>query len=87
MHETLPQRMRRIIRKMFLELGGPCPTAPRETLLIRHGNYCGHRFENGELHAVWFIEENQVKFYGADGCVIKSLTPPNQNSGGEQRAA
>lgn len=37
-----------------------------ETVLIREGVYCGHRFSSGNLSAVWFFEEDQVKVYGAN---------------------
>lgn len=34
-----------------------------ETVLIRDGQYCGHRFSNEDLSAVWFSEENEIKVY------------------------
>lgn len=39
------------------------PDQFRESLLLRKGCYCGRRFEADGAYAVWFLEENEVKFY------------------------
>ena len=44
-----------------------------ESLLIRSGTYCGHRFEKDGFRAVWFIEEEQIKLYGKDGQLLRVL--------------
>jgi hypothetical protein len=67
--------IRELVRQTFCELGSVSNLAPRETLLIRHGRYCGHHFQHDALRAVWFAEENEVKFYGTDGRLIKVLRP------------
>jgi hypothetical protein len=59
--------IRQYIRSALLQLGDPHPAPVIETLLIRDGVYCGHRFCRNDYQAVWFIEENQVKFYGPGG--------------------
>lgn len=38
-----------------------------ESVLIRNGFYCGRRFTGNSVRAVWFAEDNVVKFYGKDG--------------------
>jgi len=43
----------------------------QETVLIRDGYYCGHRFSTERHKAVWFLEENQVKFFDADGKLLR----------------
>lgn len=35
----------------------------RESILIRKGFYCGRRFDACGFEAVWFFEEDQLKFY------------------------
>jgi hypothetical protein len=57
----------------FAELGVADDQAVRETLLVCGGNYCGRRFKADEGQAVWFFEENQVKFYAADGSIARVL--------------
>ena len=40
-----------------------------ETLLVREGSLCGRRYALGSATAVWFAEEEYVKFYTVDGTV------------------
>jgi hypothetical protein len=42
----------------------------RDAVLIRGGYYIGRRFELGQFHAVWFMEEDQVKVHDAAGNVL-----------------
>jgi hypothetical protein len=44
-----------------------------ESILIRDGFYCGHKFDVGDVHAVWFIEEDELKIFSADGRWLASL--------------
>ncbi len=69
--ENRSERVRVAIREKLEQLGAPHASAMRETVLIRDGAYCGHRFQCDRFQAVWFIEENQIKFYGADGQVVR----------------
>ena len=39
----------------------------RETLLVRHGCYCGKRLSSQGFSGIWFIEEAQIKLLGPDG--------------------
>ena len=87
MHETRPQTIRRLIRQTFQELGSPSTEPPHESLLIRNGVYCGHLFRRDELRAVWFVEEDQLKFFGADGCLVRALRPFSPSSPPRQKAA
>ena len=87
MYETRAQTIRRLIGQTFQELGSPSTDPPRETLLIRNGTYCGHLFRRDDLRAVWFIEENQLKFYGADGCLIRAVQPLIPQGQTHQKAA
>ena len=42
-----------------------------ETVLIRDGLYCGHRFSCDAFTAVWFFEENELKIYDADHNLLR----------------
>ena len=45
----------------------------REAILIRDEFYVGRRFYTESHHAVWFIEEDELKIFGPDGqlaCVL-----------------
>ena len=75
MHETHVQTVRQLVMQTFTELGSRSVAPPRETLLICDGNYFGRRFARDEFRAVWFIEENQLKFSGQDGLVMRTVQP------------
>ena len=42
----------------------------RESILIRNEFYCVRQFHARNHHAVWFIEEDQLKIYDADRNVV-----------------
>ena len=66
-HAQLTDAVRRRVAERFQELGASGANSLRESLLICGGAYCGRRFDAAAGHAVWFVEEDQIKFYGADG--------------------
>lgn len=68
------------------EFGLPSDTIPQETILIRGGLYCGRRFDAAGLHAIWFLEENLVKFYGPQG-LLRQVHRPIATAANEQRVA
>jgi hypothetical protein len=45
-----------------------------EAMLIRDGYFCGRRFRFQLYHAVWFIEEDEVKILGPDGAIAARLS-------------
>jgi hypothetical protein len=56
------------ITAMLLERQpGSTPADIQESLLIRHGQFCGQKFNLAGWVAVWFVEENQIKIYRPDG--------------------
>lgn len=42
----------------------------RESILIRNDFYCGRQFHSTDHHAIWFIEEDELKIYDADREVV-----------------
>jgi len=66
-HALLTAAVRQRVAQTFADLGISSGDEFRESLLIRGGAYCGRKFEAAKGHAVWFVEEDQIKFYGADG--------------------
>ena len=68
---SITERIRELVYSVLIELGAtPAHDRPRETMLIRNGNYCGHRYRLGDFEAVWFIEEDELKFSSSGGGVI-----------------
>lgn len=67
---SLVEQVRLLVRQTFLEWNIPAADGLEETILIRNGFYCGRRFAVAAAHAIWFCEENQLKFYGEQGTVL-----------------
>lgn len=70
-HSTVLHAIRRSVGDTFAEFGDGDVSPIYETILIRDDFYCGRRFATKDMEAVWFIEENQVKFYSEDGTVVR----------------
>jgi hypothetical protein len=74
-HAELTAAVRRRVTETFMRLGAASAEELRESIVIRDGAYCGRRFEGDLGHAVWFLEEDQLKFYRADGGILCVLEP------------
>lgn len=75
MHAQLTESIRQCVAETFSQAGSEAAEDFRETILIRDGVYCGRRYESSRGHAIWFIEEDQLKFYRPDGSIIRVLEP------------
>jgi hypothetical protein len=73
-YAQLTDAVRRHARRRMESLGANplCDTV--ETILVRDGYYCGRRLECDGMSVVWFVEENQLKFYHRDGSVTATCT-------------
>jgi hypothetical protein len=82
----LTASVRERVERLFAELNfGACEPG-RETILIRGGIYCGRRFEAEAGYAVWFVEEDQLKFVDAAGHVVRVIERVS-SAGRDLRAA
>jgi hypothetical protein len=73
MHAQLTRSVRNLVGETLVELGLSSGSEPRETILVRDGAYCGRRFDSTDGHAVWFVEDEQIKFFRADGSLVQSI--------------
>ena len=76
-HAQVTDTVRRIVAETFVAVGLSDGGEAQETILIRDGAYCGRRFDGSRGHAIWFVEEEQIKFFRADGslaCAIEAIT-------------
>jgi len=80
-------QIRSLICQTFAECGGATDRRPRETVLIRNGYFCGRRFEADGLHAVWFTEERELKFYDRAGALLRVVELAAAEQGAGQRKA
>ena len=70
-HSAQLERVREFVHRTFTRLAGSSPSEVRESILVHDGQYCGRRFSSDLIQAVWFVEENELKFCGQDGTVLK----------------
>ncbi len=45
-----------------------------ESILIVDGFYAGRRFDAGQYHAIWFMEEDELKIHGPGGELLEVCT-------------
>tara|TARA_B100000674_G_C37544075_1_gene779755 strand:+ start:159 stop:413 length:255 start_codon:yes stop_codon:yes gene_type:complete len=83
----LPRHIRQIIEKTFASLSETPNQILAESLLIRDGHYCGHKFANAALTAVWFHEEDQIKVHNKDGQLLLVVKPSETEATAPLRAA
>jgi hypothetical protein len=62
-HAQRIDEIRRHVAETFAQMDVREPDQFRESLLIRKGSYCGRRFEADGAYAIWFLEEDEIKFY------------------------
>jgi hypothetical protein len=72
-HAQITDSVRRIVTETLVAVGLSDGEAPQETILIRNGAYCGRRFDTSRGHAVWFVEEEQIKFFRVDGSLACAI--------------
>ena len=75
---SVVEQVRELVQQHCRQLGISTEGGLEETILIRNGFYCGRRFATGGAHAIWFCEENQLKFYGEQGKVLHVLQNVDQ---------
>lgn len=73
-HAELTQHVRRLVAEAFARASMPQPEEFSESILIKAGNYCGRRFVGSGGHAIWFVEEHQIKLYGANGKLLHVIS-------------
>ena len=69
-HAHLLDRVRETVRSVFASQGLTSLDELCETILIREGFYCGRSFVCDGLRAVWFVEENVLKFFNRDNSLL-----------------
>lgn len=65
--------VRELVLETVPQLGVAETQMCRETNWTRPGFFHGRRFDFASVRAVWFVEEEQVKFYRSDRKLLKVL--------------
>jgi len=72
--ETPVEKTRRAIAWQLSRLGVRNPDSMHETILIHNGLFCGRKFHCEEYEVVWFLEEDEIKFFSPVGELLKLST-------------
>lgn len=67
---TPVERVRQAISDQLSQISAQEVEAIHETILIRNGLFCGRKFQWSGYEVVWFLEEDQIKFYGPCGNLL-----------------
>ena len=86
-HAQVVERVRQIVKQALSAQGVDHTGELCETILIREGYYCGRCFTCGEFRAVWFLEENLIKFFSRDSGLIFSRPADTTESDSAKRLA
>ena len=71
---TPVEKIRLAIAEQLSQFGVQQVGSLHETILIRNGLFCGRKFQ-GEGHVVvWFIEEDEIKFFSPCGELLKATS-------------
>lgn len=75
MNATTPvEKIRLVVAKQLSLLGATGTDSVGESILIRDGLFCGRKFQCSGYHVVWFIEEDEIKFFSPCGELLKSTS-------------
>ncbi|MFO0943138.1 MAG: hypothetical protein U0930_20575 [Pirellulales bacterium] len=70
MTSTPVERVRQAISSHLARLSGTTVASLHESILIRNGLYCGRKFQAVGYEVVWFVEEDEIKFFGPCGSLL-----------------
>lgn len=75
MNATTPvERIRLVIAQQLSQMGATGTDSVGESILIRNGLFCGRKFRCSGYQVVWFIEEDEIKFFSPCGDLLKSTS-------------
>lgn len=86
-HAQVVERVRQIVKQAMVARGVDPSGDLCETILIRDGYYCGRCFTCQDYRAVWFLEENLIKFFCRDSGLIFSRPADVSESASADRVA
>lgn len=67
---TPVEKIRAAIAGKLNSFGVEDADAVHETILIRNGLFCGRKFQCSGHEVVWFIEEDELKFFSPCGDLL-----------------
>ncbi len=71
---TPVEKIRLVIAEQLSQFGAQQTDSIGEAILIRNGLFCGRKFKCEGYEVVWFIEEDEIKFFSPCGDLLKSTS-------------
>ncbi len=71
---TPVDKIRLAIADQLTQFGVQPTDSMHETILIRNGLFCGRKFQLQGHEVVWFIEEDEIKFFSPVGELVKATS-------------
>ena len=72
--ETPVEKIRQAIAWQLGSLGVQNTSVLHETILIHHGLFCGRKFQCEDYQVVWFLEEDEIKFFSPLGELLRTTS-------------
>lgn len=73
MSSTTPvERIRQAIAWQLGSLGVRDSSTMHETILIHNGLFCGRKYQCEDYEVVWFLEEDEIKFFSPCGDLLRA---------------
>ena len=68
---TPVEKIRKVVAAQLGAFGAQEVESLSESLLIRNGLFCGRRFQCDSYEVVWFLEEDEIKYFSPCGELLK----------------
>ncbi len=72
--DTPVEKVRQAISAHLVSLGVPNASLLQEAILISNGLFCGRKFQCCDYQVLWFLEEDEIKFFGPTGDILQVMT-------------
>jgi len=69
-----PDSVFQLATAVFKELGTVTPQSVTRTILMENGRSVGQRFRCGNLQAILLLDSGQIKFYNAEGELLREVS-------------
>lgn len=69
---TPVEKIRSVIADQLRTFGVEDTDSLHESILIRNGLFCGRKFMCESYEVVWFLEEDEIKFFGPCGDLLRA---------------
>jgi hypothetical protein len=73
MDRLQPDPISQQVARQFVELGASNPPVVTRTILLREGQFAGHRFRCGAMQAFWWTDRHEIDFRDEAGQTLHTI--------------